>query len=142
MSGKLSIEKTSDFWASHCRPFQGLKTHPPSLPPPVPPPHTHTHTQRQVSACSTLYVLKSEQSKSTFQSLLSPFHHASREQRIRDVYQLVMAGFIPFSRSRWHQEASSDRCVRYMQLALKSSENKNNRKETLRSFSKSSSRTI
>lgn len=43
---------------------------------------THARTQWQVSACSTLYVLKSVQPNSTFQSLLSPFHHVSSERRI------------------------------------------------------------
>lgn len=45
---------------------------------------THTHTLRQVCACSVLYVLKSVQPNSTFQSLLPPFHHVSREHRIGD----------------------------------------------------------
>lgn len=36
VSGKHSNEKTSDFWASHRQPFQGLKTHSPA--------HTHTHS--------------------------------------------------------------------------------------------------
>lgn len=87
VSGKHSNEKTSDFWASHCQPFQGLKT------------HTPAHTQWQVSACSTLYVLKSAQPNSTFQSLLSPFHHVSSSIELkmieRRVYVFVMPGFIP-----------------------------------------------
>lgn len=76
------------------QPSKRLKTHPTT--------HTHTRTERHVSACSMVYVLKSVQPNSTFQSWLSPFHHVSLEHTIGLKIMEILAISLKYTNSHQH----------------------------------------